>query len=119
MDRQTHTLDAKDRIAGRLASEIATLLQGKHKVSYLPHTDCGDIVEVQNVSKMKFSGKKLEKKVYHRFTGYPGGIITTRLSEMFAKRPELVLRKMVFNMLPDNKLRAKMIRRLRIEKNQK
>lgn len=115
MERTTHTIDATEKIGGRLASKIAFLLQGKNKITYQAHTDCGDMVEVENVSKMKFSGKKLDDKVYYRNTGYPGGIRTTKLSDLMAKQPAEALRKMVYNMLPDNKLRAKMIKRLIIK----
>ncbi|MEK7583991.1 MAG: 50S ribosomal protein L13 [Patescibacteria group bacterium] len=119
MARTTHTIDAADKIAGRLASQIAVLLQGKHKPSYQPNIDGGDAVHIANVGKMRFSGKKLEKKVYHRFTGYPGGIRTTRLLEFFQTRPEHVLRMMVKNMLPKNKLQNAMLRRLSFVKDKK
>ena len=119
MARTVHTIDAEDKIAGRLASQIAVLLQGKHKPSYQPNIDGGDAVHIENVGKMRFSGKKLEKKVYHRFTGYPGGIRTTRLSELFENRPEHVLRMMVQNMLPKNKLRNGMLKRLSFVKDKK
>lgn len=115
MERKLHKIDAADQIAGRLASKVAFLLQGKNKVSYQAHTDCGDSVEVENVAKMKFSGKKLEDKVYYRNTGYPGGIRTTKLSDLMDQKPGEALRKMVYNMLPDNKLRPKMIKRLIIK----
>ncbi len=112
MERTRHTIHAEGEIAGRLASRIARLLQGKHKVSYQPYMDCGDWVRVLNAGKMKFSGKKLTKKLYHRFTGYPGGIKTVRLDELMARSPDRVLRQMVSAMLPKNKLRARMLKRL-------
>ncbi|MCB9802613.1 50S ribosomal protein L13 [Candidatus Nomurabacteria bacterium] len=115
MERKLHKIDAADKIAGRLASKIAFLLQGKNKVTYQAHTDCGDSVEIENVAKMKFSGKKLEDKVYHRVTGYPGGLRTTKLSDLMENDPAEALRKMVYNMLPVNKLRPKMIKRLIIK----
>ncbi len=114
MERELHKIDATDRIAGRLASEIAVLLQGKNKVNYQSNTDCGDLVEVTNVAKMKFSGKKLDTKVYYRHTGYPGGIRTTKLKDLMEKNPAEALRKTLYNMLPKNKLRAKMLKRLSI-----
>ena len=116
MQRDLHTIDANDRIAGRIATEIAVLLQGKNKVSYQPHIDGGDMVKVVNVSGMKFSGKKLENKKYHHSTGYIGNLKTENLSDLFEKNPEEVLRKMVFGMLPKNKLRDRMIKRLTLEK---
>lgn len=114
MDRQTHKIDAKDKVAGRLASEIAVLLQGKNKVDYQSHVDGGDIVEVTNVKDMKFTGKKLETKKYYRHTGYPGGIRTKNLKDMMAEEPQEVLKRMVYEMLPKNKLRPNMIKRLKI-----
>jgi len=114
MERKLHKIDATEKIAGRLASEISLLLQGKNRVDYQPNTDCGDIVEVNNVSKMKFSGKKLDTKVYYRHTGYPGGIRETKLKDLMEKDPAEVLRKTLYNMLPKNKLRAKMLKRLSI-----
>jgi len=112
MERNTHTIDATGKIAGRLASEIAILLQGKHKVSYQSHIDGGDKVAVTNVKQMKFSGKKLAQKVYHRTTGYPGGIRTTQLKDLMANNPAEALRKVVLNMLPKNKFRPNRMKRL-------
>ena len=114
MERKLHKIDASEKIAGRLASEISLLLQGKNKVTYQPHLDCGDKVKVINVAQMKFSGKKLEQKVYYRHTGYPGGIRETKLKDLMKKDPAEVLRKTLYNMLPKNKLRAKMLKRLSI-----
>ena len=112
MDRQTQKINAQDTVAGRLASRVAFMLQGKHKVEYMPHVDCGDFVQIAHVDKMKFTGKKLEKNLYHSFTGYPGGITTKKLSDLFSQHPDELLRKMVYNMLPKNKLRQHMIKRL-------
>ena len=114
MERTTHQIDADGKILGRLASQIAVLLQGKNKVSYQAHTDCGDIVEVSNISKFKVSGKKLEDKVYYRNTGYPSGIRTKRVKDMMKEEPQAVLRKMVYLMLPKNRLRPNMIKRLKV-----
>lgn len=114
MERNTHKIDATGKIAGRLSSKIAMLLQGKNKADYQPQIDGGDTVEVSNVAAMKFSGKKLETKVYYRTTGYPGGIRNKSLKDMMAKTPDQVLRQMVRLMLPDNKLRANRIKRLKI-----
>ena len=114
MERKLHKIDARGKIAGRLASEISLLLQGKNKVTYQSHLDCGDKVEVINVAQMKFSGKKLEQKIYYRHTGYPGGIRTTKLKDLMEHNPAEALRKILYNMLPKNKLRAKMLKRLTI-----
>lgn len=114
MERETHKIDATGKIAGRLASEIAVLLQGKNKVSYQSNTDCGDIVELSNVKDIKFSGNKLETKVYYRHTGYPGGIRTTKLKDLMENNPAEAFRKTIYNMLPKNKLRPNMLKRLKI-----
>jgi len=115
MERKIHKIDANDQIAGRLASKIAILLQGKNKTSYQPHIDCGDIVEVSNVAKLKFTGQKLNNKLYYRHTGYPSGIRTKKLSDLMKNNPGEVLHHAVYNMLPKNKLRANMIKRLIIK----
>ncbi|PIR06419.1 MAG: 50S ribosomal protein L13 [Candidatus Komeilibacteria bacterium CG11_big_fil_rev_8_21_14_0_20_36_20] len=112
MERITHKIDATGRIAGRLASEIAVLLQGKNKPSYNPSVDCGDRVEVSNVQKIRFSGNKINSKIYYRHTRYPGGIRTKKLSDLIKDNPAEVLRKIIYNMLPKNKLRSKMLKRL-------
>ncbi|MBT7553393.1 50S ribosomal protein L13 [bacterium] len=115
MERTTHQIDATDKVLGRLASELAVLLQGKNKATYQPHTDCGDIVEVSNVAKVKITGNKLNTKVYYRNTGYPSGIRTTKLSDLMANDPGEALRKTIYNMLPKNKLRPNMLKRLIIK----
>ncbi len=110
--REIKTIDASSANAGRIATQIATWLIGKHKVDYQAHIDGGDMVKVYNIDKLKFSGKKLEKEVYHRYTGYPGGIITTPLKEMNLKNPKKLLWKMVNDMLPKNRLRSARIKRM-------
>lgn len=112
IERKMHKIDASGEIVGRLASRIAVLLSGKHKTSYKPNIDGGDIVEVSNVSKMKFSGKKMEQKKYFRHSGYPGGMKSKKVSEVLASRPGEVLRHAVREMLPGNKLRSGMLKRL-------
>jgi len=113
--RKTHKIDATDQVLGRLASDIAVLLRGKHKVDFQPNQDRGDIVEVTNVDKMKFKGKKLEQKKYHHYSGYPGGLKEEKLSDLMKENPAKVLHNAVFHMLPKNRLRAEMIKRLRIK----
>jgi len=115
MERKEHKIDAAGKIAGRLASEISVILQGKHKPSYEAHTDCGDIVKVSNIKDIKFSGNKVETKVYYRHTGYPGGIRTKKLKDLIKEDPAEVLRKTIYNMLPKNRLRSNMMKRLIIE----
>lgn len=113
--RETHIIDAQGKSLGRLASEIAILLQGKHKPDFAPHKDIGDFVIVKNFEKVKFTGKKLKKKKYFRHSGYLGGLKEETLEELLKKDPFLVLRKAVLGMLPKNKLRKKMIKRLKLE----
>ena len=115
MKRETHTIDATGKVLGRLAAEIVKLLRGKHKPDFLPYQDAGDLVTVKNVGKLKFTGKKLEKEKYYRHTGYLGGLKELPLKKLFREEPAEVLRKAVFGMLPRNKLRAKQIKRLKIE----
>jgi len=114
--RKTHQIDATDRPLGRLATEIAILLRGKNKASFRPHIDGGDIVEISNCNKIKFSGKKFEQKVYIHHTMHPGGLRTKKLADVFAKDPGMVLKEAVMGMLPKNKLRDLMIKRLLIKK---
>jgi len=107
-------IDATNKVLGRLASEIAKILQGKHKVNFRPERNTDEIVEVKNVDKMKITGKKLKTKVYYRHSGYPGGLKRITLEELFNKDPGEVLRRAVLGMLPKNRLRKKRIKRLRI-----
>lgn len=115
MKREEHAIDAAGQSVGRLASEIAIILQGKNKPTYQPHIDNGDSVTVSNVSQMKFTGKKLDQKQYHRYSGYPGGITTTSAKKQMDENPQAVLRRAVELMLPSNKLRSEMLKRLIIE----
>jgi len=113
--RETHTIDATGKAPGRLAVEIAVFLRGKHRPSFYPYKDEGDFVVVKNAGKMRFTGKKMEKKVYYRHSGYLGGLKTIPLKRIFEKNPGKVLEMAVWGMLPKNKLRAKMIKRLKIQ----
>ncbi|MBD3207885.1 MAG: 50S ribosomal protein L13 [Candidatus Nealsonbacteria bacterium] len=113
MQRETHHIDATDKSLGRLASRIAVLLRGKHKPEFIPRKDMGDVVVVDNVDKMKITGKKLEQKKYYRHSGYPGGIKETPLKDLFAENPGEVLKRAVYGMLPKNRLRSKQIKRLK------
>lgn len=115
MERETHNIDVENRAVGRVASEIATLLRGKHKASFNPRKDCGDFVEVENVDKLNFSGKKLEQKTYYSHSGYPGGLKEKPVKELFEKDPQEVLKRAVWGMLPDNKLSKKQIKRLKFK----
>jgi len=115
MKNKTHSIDATGKVLGRLASEIAVLLRGKHKPSFVPYKDMGDFVVVKNVAKLRFTGKKMEKKKYYRHSGYLGGLKEIPLKKIFEKTPTKVLKMAVFGMLPKNKLRAGQIKRLKVE----
>jgi len=116
MARKTHTIDAAGKVLGRLASEIVILLRGKQKPDFLPYKDMGDFVVVKNIDKIKLTGKKFEKKIYFRHSGYLGGLKETPLKKIFGVNPGEILKKAVLGMLPKNKLRAKQIKRLKIIK---
>jgi large subunit ribosomal protein L13 len=115
INRQHTRIDATDRAAGRVAAEIALVLMGKHRPTYERHIDSGDFVTVENASKLKFTGRKLVQKDYYRHTQYPGGLKTTPLKKVFDAQPEKVIYKAVYGMLPKNKLRAGMLKRLTIK----
>jgi len=113
--RQRQVFDATNQAVGRLATRVVLALRGKDKADFLPHLDRGDIVEVTNIDKLKFTGKKLEKSVYHHYSGYPHGLKTKTVGEVYAKNPGEVLRRAVREMLPDNRLRQGMMKRLIIK----
>ncbi len=114
VDRKWWLIDAKDKILGRLASQIAVLLMGKHKPTYTPHIDSGDFVVVVNADKIKVTGKKMTDKIYYWHSGYPGGLKQRTLKQMLEKNPTRVLYLAVKRMLPKNKLQAKRLKRLKI-----
>lgn len=111
---QEYKIDAANKSLGRLASEVAFVLRGKHKPSFVPYREDSDNVFVFNVNGMKITGKKLDQKIYWRHSGYPGGIKAEKFKDVYQKDPKEVLRRAVYSMLPKNKLRAKMIKRLNI-----
>jgi large subunit ribosomal protein L13 len=112
--RQWLEIDASKHSLGRLASRIATLLRGKHKVSFTPHMDVGDFVVVINAKQIKVTGRKLIQKKYHRFSGYPGGITTTILRDALLRSPRFVIHEAVRRMLPTNRLRTPMLKRMKV-----
>ena len=114
--RDVYQIDATNKAVGRIATEISALLQGKNRADFERHIDAVSSVVVSNASKMTFSGKKLTQKEYFHYSGYPGGLKRTQVGKVFTERPSEVLRQAVWNMLPKNKLRAKMIKRLTINK---
>ncbi|MFA6304731.1 MAG: 50S ribosomal protein L13 [Patescibacteria group bacterium] len=114
--RAKYLLDATDQVAGRLATKVAILLMGKNVASYRPNYDHGATVEITNVSKLKFTGKKMIDNVTRTFSGYPGGLKTTPLAKSFENDPCKVFKRIISNMLPKNKLRPKMLKRLHLNK---
>ncbi|NTV41192.1 MAG: 50S ribosomal protein L13 [Candidatus Moranbacteria bacterium] len=112
MKRQYHLFDAQGKILGRLATEIAKVLSGRNKVDYTPHIDGGDFVVVINAGKVGVTGKKLTDKIYHKFSGYPGGISSISFGDLLEKDSRKVVQNAVYGMLPKNKLRDKMMTRL-------
>jgi large subunit ribosomal protein L13 len=115
IERKLHKIDATNKAVGRLATQIATILRGKNKPEYKPYLDMGDIVEVNNIDKLKFTGKKIEQKKYYRYSGYPGGLKETKLKDLLASNPGEILKKAVREMLPPTKLRNNMLKRLLIK----
>ena len=115
MQEKTHTIDAAGRSLGRLAVQIANLLRGKHKPDFVPYKDTGDFVVVENIEKVKFTGKKIEKKKYYHHSGYLGGLKEQPLKKLFKNNPQEVLRRAVFGMLPKNRLRSRIIKKLRFK----
>lgn len=114
VERAWFLLDAEDKILGRIATRIATVLRGKHKVAYTPHIDGGDFVIVVNASRVKLTGRKLDQKTYYRHSGYPGGIKSVTARRMLETHPERVLEAAVKGMLPKGPLGRKMIRKLKV-----
>jgi large subunit ribosomal protein L13 len=114
IQRSWWVVDAEGKNLGRLASEIAIVLRGKNKPQYTPHVDTGDFVVVINAEKIAVTGKKLTDKLYHRHSGYPGGLRTRSLGQMLQLRPTEVLRKAVKGMLPKNRLAAQQLTKLKI-----
>jgi large subunit ribosomal protein L13 len=107
-------IDATNQVLGRLATRVATLLSGKHKPGYAPFLITGDHVVIVNADKIRLTGQKLDQKVYRRHTGYPGGLREVSARKMFETRPERMIEAAVLGMLPKNKLRKQMARRLRV-----
>ncbi len=114
INRAWHVIDAEGQVLGKVATEVATLLRGKHKPIWAPHVDTGDHVIVVNAAKLDISARKLADKQYHRHSGYPGGLTTESLEHLIARDPERVVRLAVRGMLPKNRLGRAMIRKLRV-----
>jgi large subunit ribosomal protein L13 len=114
MEREWFLVNAEGKTLGRLATEIAKVLRGKHKPIYTPHLDCGDYVIVVNAEKVRVTGRKLDQKMYYRHSGYPGGIKSISLRNQLQKHPDRVLQAAVRGMLPKNPLGRKMLKKLKV-----
>ena len=114
VERAWHVVDASDLPLGRLASEVATLLRGKHKPTYAPHIDGGDFVVVVNAEKVAVTSGKSQSKIYYRHSGYPGGIKAESFESLRLRRPEAIIERAVRGMLPKNKLGRQMARKLKV-----
>ncbi len=112
--RKWYIVDLEDKVLGRVATEIARVLRGKHKAIYSPSVDTGDFVIVLNAEKLNLSGNKLADKKYYRHSGYPGGLKTTTAAELLQKKPEELVRKAVRGMLPRNTLGRDMLKKLKV-----
>lgn len=114
LDRKWYVVDASGQTLGRLATQVATVLRGKHKPTYTPHVDTGDHVIIINAEQIELTGNKLHAKKYYRHSGHPGGIKEMTAFEMRQRRPERMLKLAIWGMLPHNKLGRQMIRKLRV-----
>jgi len=112
IERKWYLVDATDMVLGRLSTEVASILRGKHKPTFTPHVDCGDYVIIVNAEKVAFTGKKLDDKIYFRHSGYPGGLKSRTAKVMLELQPEKVLEKAIRGMLPKNRLGEQMYRKL-------
>ncbi|MDI6777823.1 MAG: 50S ribosomal protein L13 [Patescibacteria group bacterium] len=112
-----YLLDCREKNMGRLATRAAFLLQGKNKTGYQPNVDAEHFVVMINCKEARFSGNKGQKKLYHRFSGYPGGISTRKLDDILQSNPEKVVKEAVYGMLPKNNLRNKRMKRLLVFEN--
>jgi large subunit ribosomal protein L13 len=114
IEREWFVVDAAGQTLGRLASSIARILKGKHKVTYSPHLDVGDYVVVVNAEKIAVTGRKMDQKMYHRHTGYPGGLRSINLRDQLVRHPTFALKAAVKGMLPKNRLGRRMMRKLKV-----
>jgi large subunit ribosomal protein L13 len=114
IEKKWWLINAEGKILGRLASEVAVLLRGKKKPQFTPFLDTGDFVIVINADKIKVTGRKIEQKVYYHHSGYPGGLTVTTLKELMDKKPEEVIKKAVWGMIPKGKLGSAVYRKLKV-----
>lgn len=118
IEKKWYLIDAKDVPLGRLSTQVATLLRGKHKPVFTPHIDTGDFVVVINAEKIKLTGNKLQNKVKYSHSGYPGGLKEMPISKQIAEKPEEVIRDAVWGMIPHNRLGREVIKKLRVYKGE-
>ena len=114
VERQWYVIDAENQVLGRLASQIAAMLRGKHKPTFTPHVDTGDYIIVVNAEKLVLTGKKLDQKMYRHHTGYPGGLKETSYRRLMATKPEFALKEAVRGMLPTGPLGYAMLKKLHV-----
>jgi len=114
IEKAWHVVDATDLPLGRLASEVAQILRGKHKPTYAPHMDTGDFVVIVNAEKVAVTSDKSQSKIYYRHSGYPGGIKAETFESLLERRPEAIIERAVKGMLPKNKLGRQMARKLKV-----
>ncbi|MBW3578366.1 MAG: 50S ribosomal protein L13 [Actinobacteria bacterium] len=114
IERDWYVVDARGQVMGRLASRIAHVLRGKHKPTFAPHLDCGDYVIVVNAAEIELTGDKASKKLWHRHSGFPGGLKSVPFARLLAETPEQAVYKAITGMLPKNKLGRQMARKLKV-----
>ena len=114
IERKWYVVDAEGKTLGRLATEVATVLRGKHKPTFTPHMDCGDYVIVVNAEKVDVTGNKRKEKIYKRHTGFPGGLREVTFEKLQAKKPEEIIRHAVKGMMPKGKLGRQMYKKLKV-----
>lgn len=114
VERKWYVIDATDKRLGRLAVQVARILTGKHKPTYTPHVDCGDFVIVVNAEKVGLTGKKREQSTIRRYSGYPGGLKTLTYAQVLERRPERLVERVVWGMVPKTKLGRDMYRKLKV-----
>jgi large subunit ribosomal protein L13 len=116
VDRKWYVVDAKDAVLGRLATKVATYIRGKNKPIFTPHVDTGDFVIVINADKVRLTGRKMTDKFYYHHSGYIGGIKSQSAKDLIEKKPEKLIEKAVWGMLPKNRLGRAMIKKLKVYK---
>lgn len=114
VERKWYVIDATDKHLGRLAVQVARILSGKHKPTYTPHVDCGDFVIVINAEKVGLTGKKREQSTIKRYSGYPGGLKSLTYGQVLERRPERLVERVVWGMIPKTKLGRDMYRKLKV-----